>query len=208
MKPTFIGLKKQTNNRFLNMYEMDAVDTKGKHFPYYFATRKDDDQLVCRTKITKPDGAVIYAIKKDEVTKCSRIVLIKQYRYPLDMSLYELPAGLIEEGESIEDAAKRELKEETGLDFKEYKGGLNAFRKAFYQAQGLCDESNSLVFGYASGNISYGENEDQEAIEVILADRDEAIRILKEEQVSIRCAYMLMQFIHSNQNDDFNFLNI
>lgn len=204
MRPAYTAITKQTDNPFLNMYKMDAVDRNGKTFGYYFATRKNDGELACQTSATSPDGAVIYA-----VTECpsDRIVLIKQYRYPLDRYIYELPAGLIEPGETIAMTASRELNEETGLTFREYEGGLEAFRRAFFQAQGLCDESNALVFGYASGEISDKKLEESEAIEPVLADKREALRILQEEELSIRCAYMLMQFVNSDPEKPFAFLN-
>jgi len=203
MKPTYTGIKKQTDNPFLNMYAMDAVDKNGKKFGYYFATRKKDGELACQTAETSADGAVIYAVTDDG----SRIVLIKQYRYPLARYLYELPAGLIEPGESAAETAARELYEETGLEFREYTGGMQAFRRAFYQAQGLCDESNELVFGYASGDVSENNTEGSEDIETVLADRREALRILCEEEVSVRCAYMLTQFINADCREPFAFLS-
>ncbi|MBD3208509.1 MAG: NUDIX domain-containing protein [Candidatus Nealsonbacteria bacterium] len=48
----------------------------------------------------------------------SRIVLIRQYRCPARQYLWEIPAGKIEEGEDPEQAAKRELIEETGFGVK------------------------------------------------------------------------------------------
>lgn len=45
-----------------------------------------------------------------------RVVLVRQYRHPLGRHLLEIPAGLLDvEGEGVEDAARRELAEETGL---------------------------------------------------------------------------------------------
>ena len=44
-----------------------------------------------------------------------RVVLVRQYRYPVDALVWELPAGRLEPGESVEDAAGREMEEEVGL---------------------------------------------------------------------------------------------
>lgn len=54
---------------------------------------------------------LIYAVLKDDPEK---IVLVRQYRYPINKYIYELPAGLIDEGETSEQTAIREMKEETG----------------------------------------------------------------------------------------------
>ena len=40
------GLKRQTDNKFLNMYEIDAVRRDGVHFPYYIATRRESGDLM------------------------------------------------------------------------------------------------------------------------------------------------------------------
>jgi 8-oxo-dGTP pyrophosphatase MutT (NUDIX family) len=49
------------------------------------------------------------------VTPGDDLVLLRQYRPGLDAVHYEIPAGVVEEGESIEAAAQRELREETGF---------------------------------------------------------------------------------------------
>lgn len=48
--------------------------------------------------------------------------------------------------------------------------------------------------------------EENEEIELVTADRAEALRILKEENVAVMCAYMLMHFIHDEE--PFGFLGI
>lgn len=63
------------------------------------------------------------------------VVLVKQFRYPLGRSVLEIPAGLIEPGESPADAARRELREETGFDA----GTLRLIRPV-YTSPGFCDE--------------------------------------------------------------------
>ncbi len=50
-----------------------------------------------------------------------RILLVKQYRLPARQYLWELPAGRVDDGESVLKAAKRELQEETGYRAKKWK---------------------------------------------------------------------------------------
>ena len=65
-------------------------------------------------------------------------------------------------------------------------------------------ESCATVYGYAEGEISKDAQEDTEEIEVVLADREEVKRILREENVAIMCAYQLMHFLQDE--DPFAFL--
>lgn len=61
-----------------------------------------------REVVKHSGGVVILAVKGD------KILLVKQFRYPLKEVMFELPAGKLEIGEDPFEAAKRELEEETG----------------------------------------------------------------------------------------------
>ena len=93
--------------------------------------------------------------------------------------------------------------EETGLKLETLKVD-EAYEKPYFTTVGMTDESCATVYGYASGTVSRAAQEDSEEIEVVLADRDEVRRILKEERVAIMCAYMLMHFL--NDEEPFAFL--
>jgi ADP-ribose pyrophosphatase len=68
-----------------------------------------------------------------------RVIIVRQYRAPLDREIWEFPAGRLDDGESAEDAARRECEEEIGVVPRrvERLGG-------FYAAPGFCDEE--LIF--------------------------------------------------------------
>lgn len=199
----YTDIRKLTDNRFLNLYEMDALDSRGKPFHYYFASRNKEEKLPLKTGEVALNGIVIYAVLKDDPSK---IVMIKQYRYPLDAYLYELPAGLIDAGETAKEAAVREMKEETGLSFEPYTNGNPAYERPYFLGAGLTDETSTSVFGYAKGEISGEFAESTESIEVLLVDRQEAKRILCEERVSLRAAFLLISFINGDDKEPFAFL--
>ena len=69
----------------------------------------------------------------------------------------------------------------------------------------MTDECCATVYGYAFGEVNSDGLEDTEDLEVVLADREEVRRILREERVAIMCAYMLMHFLEDEQ-DPFAFL--
>lgn len=200
----YTGIQKLSDNKFLNLFHLDALSYSGKKFDYYFVSRRKESKLKLLTKDINAEGVVIYPVLKNEPDK---IVMIRQYRYPLDDYLYELPAGLIDEGETPQQSAVREMKEETGLDFTVYTGGNDAYRRPFFMGPGFTDESCNAVFGFAQGEINRDTMEDTETIQVIIVDKMEAARILKEEKVSIRAAYLLMNFINSDKNEPFKFLD-
>ena len=184
---------KQTANRFLNMYELEVAHRDGKTSPYYMASRTEDPaKIKAVTKDNNPNGVIMYGIYGEQKDK---VVLVRQYRYPIGSYVYEFPAGLVEPGENLIEAGVREMYEETGLTFSPVEAGC--YMKPFFTTVGMTDESCGTVFGYCSGQPTNSHQESSEDIQVIIADRDECRRILKEENVAIMCAYMLMHFIAS-----------
>lgn len=195
---------RQTDNRFLNLFELEAERRDGRISPYFVASRVSrPEELKAVSHNGRCDGIIIYGVYGE---KKDRIVLIRQYRYPIGDYVYEFPAGLVEEGEEPKAAGVREIYEETGLDF-EPKETDPAYSKAFFTTVGMTDECCATIYGYCSGTPDNAHQEASEDIEVVLADRAECRRILREENVAIMCAYMLMHFIHSTEEDPLGFLD-
>lgn len=197
-------VRKLTDNPHLNLYHIDARDRKGDPFDYYFASRNAEEKLKLVTKGLDPEGIVIYALTGEA---SPRLVLIKEYRYPLDAEIYALPAGLVDAGETPGMAAAREMKEETGFDFMEYTGGASFFRRPFFLGPGLTDETSCAVYGTVENAGGSAACEPTEQIQVLLADKAQVRRILSEERVSLRGAYLMMQYLQMKDESPFGFLD-
>lgn len=186
----------QTHNRFLNMYELRGTNKVGHPFQYFVASRAEkENQLKIRTRTNTADGVIMYSLYGE---KHDRVVLIRQYRYPIGDFIYEFPAGLVEKNENFRQAAIREMHEETGLTFKPLDVDP-MYEEPRFTTVGLTDESCAMVYGYSEGQLSTRFLEESEELQIVLADRDEVTRILKEERVAIMCAYQLMHFLEDEE---------
>ncbi len=195
------SVKKLTDNRFLNLYQLEAVHRDGAVKDYFMASRiRQPEGIKAVTHENTPNGVILYGVYGE---KKDKVVLVRQYRYPIGDYIYEFPAGLVEPGEDLLHAGIREMYEETGLTFHPLEGG--SYMRPFFTTVGMTDESCGTVFGYCEGQPTNEHQEASEDIQVVLADREECKRILKEENVAIMCAYMLMHFI-AGEGDPLAFL--
>jgi ADP-ribose pyrophosphatase len=118
--------------------------------------------------IVHPSNAVAILPLNDD-----RCKLLKQYRYAIDQSIYEAPAGTMEPGEDPLKTAHRELIEETGFSAR------TIIQKGFiYTTPGYTDEK---IFLFEARNLSPSreyEKDDDEIIEVVdIATKDLAAMI-------------------------------
>lgn len=194
----------ETHHRFLNLFCMDVRHRNGEASEYYVAScAKSVTDLKAVTHRNEPDGVSIYSVYGEQK---DRVVLVRQYRYPLGDYVYEFPAGLVEPGEAMTDAAVREFHEETGLHLKVVLAD-DMYTKPRFTTVGMTDEACGMVYGYASGVPDNRFEESSEDIQVVLADKKEVRRILKEENVAMMCAYMLLHFLKS-EGDPLGFVEM
>ena len=160
--------------------------------------------MMAATKEVIPDGVVIYSLFGE---KADHLIMVRQFRYPLNDYIYELPAGLIDPGESIKETAIREMKEETGLTFTpaEFDDFLS---RPHFSSAGMTDETNCTVYGISTGMPNLDHLEPNEDLSVELVDKNEAKRILREENLSVKAYYLLLHFIQSDSSDPFAFLKL
>jgi ADP-ribose pyrophosphatase len=124
------------------------------------------DKVLDREIVEHAPGAAILALDEQ-----GRVLLVRQHRPAVQADVLELPAGLVDAGESPEACALRELQEETG-----YAAEAVDLLLRFYPSPGFCDE---VVHVFAARGVrpspDHGVDEEEE-LEVVRLPLDEAIR--------------------------------
>jgi len=125
-----------------------------------------DGSTLRRDMIFHP-GAVVILPMVSPASVC----LLRNHRFVIDTTLWEIPAGTLEPGEAIELAARRELAEETG-----YTAARWTYLGFFYASPGVLDEKLHL---FVAEELTPGptELEPGETIEPIVVEWAEAMRM-------------------------------
>lgn len=129
-------------------------------------------QTGTREIIRHPGAVAVLAVRGD------RMLVVDQYRQALGRTELEIPAGKLDPGEDPEEAAKRELREETG-----YRAKSLVPLPAFYTSPGFADE---VIYLYMAEELEAGEMEldEDEFLEVSEITLDEAYSLIKEGRIS------------------------
>ena len=120
------GKKLLGAGKWIAIHELQYLDRKGIQRTWECVKR------------TRNAGAVVIVCK---LVPSGNIVLIRQFRPPAGALVWEFPAGLLEEGEEVENAAIRELEEETG-----FKGEVKKVLPPSFSSPGLASEKLHFVF--------------------------------------------------------------
>ena len=152
------------------MFEVAYVDKRGRDRIWQVASRSKQPKCITG-KFGLPDAVIIVPFHTVE----NKVVITREYRIPLADYEYGFPAGLIDEGETIEQAARRELKEETGLDVTRVTG----ISPSIYSTAGMSDESVAMVYVECDGHPSTAQNAGSEVIEVELISQSQAFRLCR-----------------------------
>lgn len=139
--------------KYISMYERGG---------YEFVARNLDD---------KPNAVVIVALHEPS----DNLVLIKEFRKPVGDYIYGLPAGLIDDGETPEEAAIRELFEETGLTFKPDDSKI----ERVFPCAGLSNEQHVIIGGTCTGELSSNHQEESEDITPLIMSPEELVKIVE-----------------------------
>ena len=178
--------------KFLNLYNAEYSNKGGDVKNWIIASRKEKENLegvYLNNKELQDDAVLIVPFHKEE----EKIVVIRQFRVPINSYIYEMPAGLIDKRESPQTAITRELKEETGLDVIEIL--KNTVKGQLFLSPGMTDESVTSVFCTCGGTISKAYMEEDEDIEPILLSQKEAQELLiKDVKFDIKCYIYLQEF--------------
>ena len=158
-------LKENRNSRetvfqgkILNVYKDTVILPNGKE-----ATRE----------VVEHSGAVAVLAIDDQ----DRIILVKQYRYPIQKSSLEIPAGKLEDGENPLECAKRELEEETGFQAENWSKIIS-----FYTSPGFANEIMHLFL--ATGLTFVGASPDEdEFVELYKYSLDEAFDGILQQEI-------------------------
>jgi ADP-ribose pyrophosphatase len=158
-----LSVEQITSEKWINLFAA-AFRHKRRTGRWVFASRKPGPDPY-RTP-AGGDAVLIVPVLHAKRRK-PRLVAIKEFRVPVGGYIIGFPAGLLEPGESLEDAVRREMREETGLEVT----AIKRVSPPLYSSAGLTDEAVAVAFvdvrAVPGGTAALDGSED---IEVLLLD--------------------------------------
>ncbi len=160
--------------RLIN-YELADGRTK-----VYTSITRSPDALI-QGRLETPDGVNILLFDKEG----ERILLEKEFRMGVNAYVYNLPQGLVDEGETPVQAAQRELLEECGVTKLDFLATYPLLPVA-YTAPGMTNQTEQLLIGRVlEVHPEAAIQSPNEVIEQVWVDREEAMAILEQTEIRL-----------------------
>jgi ADP-ribose pyrophosphatase len=158
-----VGGTRQYTGRIIN------VDVDDVRFP--------DGSVGQLEMVRHPGASAILPFLTEPGGDDPQVLLIRQYRYAAEGYVYEVPAGRLDPGETPQECAVRELKEETGCT-----AGNVEHLYSFYTTPGFTDEK---IHAYMASDLTRGESELEadEFVETISLPLSRALEMVREGKI-------------------------
>ena len=180
----FLGIDKREDGRFITRYNVRYETAGGEEKVYEMVSRNKEMKTLEALNNPKSDAVVMIMTSPDG----EKILLNREFRLAMGRWIYNFPAGLIDAGEGAEEAARRELWEETGLTITRIEDVL----ENSYSAIGFSNERNTCVVGVAEGEFRKSTS-DAEEIEAAWYTKPEVRKLLRKEFFAARTqAYLYL----------------
>ena len=145
-------------------------------------------KIATRELVKHPGGVGIVAITDND-----EIILVKQYRKPIDKAIYEIPAGKLDNGEEHRLCGIRELKEETGMSAEtfEYYGFI-------YPSPGFTDEVTHV---YCATGLSQGKDDpdEDEYLDIEFVPIDKAYEMVMNGEINdAKSVFGILKYVNLN----------
>lgn len=153
----------QVSNGWINKYILTYTLPNGTEFPYEAASRKGLDAYRSELEANacgRP--APLDAVCIVPETPDGKLLMIREFRYPLNAWCIAFPAGLMEASENLASCVDRELREETGYRLRrDVPNPIRALPQPGFSSTGLTDETVQVVFAQVEkeGAATPEENE-------------------------------------------------
>ncbi len=184
--PTLTNIR-QVSDGWIKKYVLEYTLPNGSAYEYESASRKSLEayraalENNARGETVSADAVCIVPQTSD-----GKLLLIREFRYPLNSWCIAFPAGLMEPGERLADCVNRELREETGYALCTDLGdtALDPLPQAGFSSTGLTDETVHVVFAHVE-KATDAQPEPGEFIEPFLLDIEDIPRFLAENATPI-----------------------
>lgn len=184
--------------KYILTYKLDSGET----FEYEAVSRKGLEEykeaLAANAAGVQPEADAVCIVP---VLPDDSILLIREFRYPVNAWVIAFPAGLIEPGETLEACIDRELREETGYRVRTDLEGSSIIPlpQSGHSSVGMTEENVRVVIAYVEPDGA-AELSDHELIQAFPLAREDAGRFLDENKdlIGTRCQLLLESVRRTN----------